>query len=77
MLPNSNTVFNSDSENIGLKVGSEVVVELEGDTLLPYLVNQLLSVEHSLSECSNQSRVPAVGPEGEDFLFMKIYTRPI
>jgi hypothetical protein len=52
MLSNSETVFNSDSENIGFQVGSEVVVGLEGGTLLLYLVNQSLSAEHSLSECS-------------------------
>jgi hypothetical protein len=34
MLPNSNTIFDSDSENIDLKVGSEVVVELEGGYII-------------------------------------------
>jgi hypothetical protein len=34
MLPNSNTIFDSDSENIDLNVGSEVVVELEGGYII-------------------------------------------
>ncbi len=34
MLPNSDTIFDSDSENIDLKVGSKVVVELEGGYII-------------------------------------------
>jgi hypothetical protein len=34
MLPNCNTIFDSDSENIDLKVGSEMVVELEGGYII-------------------------------------------
>ena len=34
MLSNSETIFDSDSENIDLKVGVEVVVELEGGYII-------------------------------------------
>jgi hypothetical protein len=34
MLSNSESIFDSDSENIYLKVGSEVVVELEGGYII-------------------------------------------
>jgi hypothetical protein len=33
-LSNSETIFDSDLENIDLKVGSEVVVELEGGYII-------------------------------------------